>query len=107
MGKETRNKMAAEMAEKIKACQNKSTNISIDDEIQNILVKNPEKVIDIDFVQELSGDKSVKSNHEMETDLQTLSADFADFKKYVLEVFANLIETNQSNDQEIQNTCIT
>ena len=34
----------------MKACRNKSTNISIDDEIQNIFVKNPEK--DIDFVQE-------------------------------------------------------
>ena len=64
--------MAAKMAEKVKACQNKSTNISIDDEIQNILVKNPEKDIDIDFIQELSAYKSVKSNHEMETDLQTL-----------------------------------
>ena len=60
--------MAAKMAEKMKACQNKSTNISIDDEIQNILVKNPEKDMDIDFVQELSADKSVKSNHDMETD---------------------------------------
>ena len=26
---------------KMKACQNKSTRISIDDEIQNILVRNP------------------------------------------------------------------
>ena len=34
----------------------------------------------------------------METDLQALITDFADFKKFVLEVFANLIETNQSND---------
>ena len=47
---------------KMKVCQNKSTNISIDDEIQNILVKNPEKDIDIDFVQELSAEKSIKSN---------------------------------------------
>ena len=56
-------KMAAKMAEKMKACQNKSTNISTDDEIQNILVKNPEKDIHIDFVQELRADKLVKSNH--------------------------------------------
>ena len=34
----------------------------------------------------------------METDQQTLITDFADFKKYVLEVFASSIETNQSND---------
>ena len=34
----------------------------------------------------------------MQTDLQTLLTDFADFKKYVLEVFASLIGTNQSND---------
>ena len=60
--------------------------------------RNPEKDIDIDFVQELSADKSVKNNHEMEADLQALITDFADFKKFVLEVFANLIETNQSND---------
>ena len=90
--------MAAKMAEKMKACQNKSKNISTDDEIQNILVKNPEKDIDIDFVQELSADKSVKSNHEMETDLQTLITEFADLKIYVLEVFSSSIETNQSND---------
>ena len=86
------------MVEKMKACQNKSTNISIDDEIQNILVKNPEKDIDIDSVQELSTDKSVKSNREKEIDLQTLITDFADFKKYVLEVFASSIGTNQSSD---------
>ena len=85
-------KMAAKMTEKIKACQNKSTNISIDDETQNILVKNPEKDI------ELSPDKSVKSNHEMEIDLQTLITNFTDFKKYVLEVYASSIETNQTND---------
>ena len=90
--------MVAKMAEKMKMCQHKSTNISIDDEIQNILVKNPEKDIAIDFVQELSADKLVKSNHEMGTDLQTLITDFADFKKYVLEVFASSIGTNQSND---------
>ena len=76
-------KMAAKIVEKMKACRNKSTNISIDDEIQNIFVKNPEK--DIDFVQEWSADKSVKSNHEMETDLQTLNTDFANFKKSVLD----------------------
>ena len=58
------------MAEKMKACQYKSTNISTDDEIQNILVKNPEKDIDISFVQELSADKLVENNHY-----------FADFKK--------------------------
>ena len=34
----------------------------------------------------------------METDLETLIADFADFKKYVLEVFASSIGTNRSND---------
>ena len=38
--------MVAKMAKKkkkkkMKACQNKSTRISIDDEIQNILVRNP------------------------------------------------------------------
>ena len=82
------------MAEKMKACQNKSTNISIDDEIQNILVKNSEK----DFKQELTADKSVKRNHEKETDLQTLTTDFAVFEKYVLEVFASSIEIDQSND---------
>ena len=86
--------MTVKMVEKMKACQNKSTNISIDDEIQNILVKNPEKDIDIDSVQELSTDKSVKSNREKEIDLQTLITDFADFKKYVLEVFASSIGTN-------------
>ena len=75
-------KMAAKMAEKMKACQNKSTNISTDDEFQNIFVKNPEK--DIDFVQEWRL-KSVKSNHEMEADLQTLNTGFADFKKSVLD----------------------
>ena len=40
----------------------------------------------------------VKSNHEMKTDLQTLITVLADFKKYILEVFASSIETNQSND---------
>ena len=90
--------MAAKMVEKMKVCQNKSKNISIVDEIPNILIKNPEKDIDLDFVQELSADKSGKSNHEKETDLQTLITNFPDFKKYVLEVFATLIETNQSND---------
>ena len=34
----------------------------------------------------------------METDLQTLITDFADFKKYILEVFVSLIETNQCYD---------
>ena len=34
----------------------------------------------------------------MEADLQTLITDFADFKKYVLEVFTSSIETNQCND---------
>ena len=82
----------------MKACQNKSTNISTDDGIQNPLVKNPEKDIDIDSAQELSADKLVKSNHEIETDLQFLITDFADFKKYVFEVFASSIGTNQSND---------
>ena len=42
--------------------------------------RNPEKHIDIDYVQELSADKLVKNNHEMETDLQALITDFADFK---------------------------
>ena len=69
------------MAEKMKACQ-----------VQSILVKNPEKDIDIDFKQELSADKSVKSNQKMEKDLQNPITDFADFKKYVLEVFATLHE---------------
>ena len=46
------------MAEKMKTCQ-----------VQSILVKNPEKDIDIDK-QELSADKSVKSNQKMEKDLQ-------------------------------------
>ena len=91
-------KMAAKMEEKLKVYQNKSTNISIDDEIQNILVKYPEKDIDVDFIQELSADKSVKSNHEMETDLQTIIIDFADFKKIVLDAFASSIETNRSNN---------
>ena len=90
--------MAAKMEEKLKVYQNKSTNISIDDEIQNILVKNPEKDVDVDFIQELSADKSVKSNHEMETDLQTIITDFADFKKIVLDAFASSIETNRSNN---------
>ena len=35
--------MAAKMAEKMKLCQNKSTDISIDDKIQSILDKNSEK----------------------------------------------------------------
>ena len=91
-------KMAAKMEEKLKVYQNKSTNISIDDEIQNILVKYPEKDIDFDFIQELSADKSVKSNHEMETDLQTIIIDFADFKNIVLDAFASSIETNRSNN---------
>ena len=86
------------MVKNIKAYQNKSTNISIVDEIQNILIKNREKYVDLDFVQELSADKSGKSNHEIETDLQTLITNFADFKKYVLELFATSIETNRSND---------
>ena len=86
------------MEEKLKVYQNKSTNISIDDKIQNILVKNPEKDVDVDFIQELSADKSVKSNHEMETDLQTIITDFADFKKIVLDAFASSIETNRSNN---------
>ena len=90
--------MAAKMVKNIKAYQNKSTNISIVDEIQNILIKNREKYVDLDFVQELSADKSGKSNHEIETDLQTLITNFADFKKYVLELFATSIETNRSND---------
>ena len=34
----------------------------------------------------------------METDPQTVITDFAGFKKYVFEIFASLIETNQSND---------
>ena len=82
----------------MKACQNKSTIISIDHKIRNILVKNPEKDVDLGFAQELSADTSVKNNHEMKTDLQTLIRDFADFKKYILEVFASSIDTNQSND---------
>ena len=90
--------MAAKMSEKMKSCQNKSTNTCIDDEIQNILVKNLGKDIDIDFAQELRADKLVKSNHKMVTDLKTLITDFADSKKYGLEVFASLTETNQSND---------
>ena len=85
--------MAAKMAEKKKACQNESTNISIDDEFQNILVKNQRNI-----EQEVSTGKSVKSNHEMEKDLQTLITDFVFFKIYVLEVFTSSIETNQSND---------
>ena len=48
--------------------------------------------------QEVSTGKSVKSNHEMEKDLQTLITDFVFFKIYVLEVFTSSIETNQSND---------
>ena len=46
----------------------------------------------------------VKSNLEMKTDIETFIADLADFKKYVLEVFASWIETNQSNDLR---DCIT
>ena len=42
-----RGKMAAKMAEKMKTFQNKSTNIPIYDEIQNILVKNPEAETDL------------------------------------------------------------
>ena len=42
-----RGKMAAKMAEKMKTFQNKSTNIPIYDEIQNILVKNPETETDL------------------------------------------------------------
>ena len=34
----------------------------------------------------------------MKTDLETFITDFADFKKYVLKVFASWVETNQSND---------
>ena len=90
--------MAAKMVKNIKAYQNKSTNISTVDEIQNILIKNREKYVDLDFVQELSADKWGKSNHEIETDLQTLITNFVDFKKYVLEPFATSIETNRSND---------
>ena len=82
--------MAAKMVKNIKAYQNKSTNISIVDEIQNILIKNREKYVDLDFVQELSADKSGKSNHEIETDLQTLITNFADFKKYVLNLLLRL-----------------
>ena len=50
------------MSEKVNACRSKSTNVSIYDESENILVKNPEKDIDIYFVQETSTDKLVKSN---------------------------------------------
>ena len=63
--------------------QNESRNISINHEIQKIFVKNTKKYIDIDFVKETSTDKLVKSNEEMVSDLQTLIADFIDFKKYV------------------------
>ena len=42
-------------------------------------------------------DKLVRSNHEMEADLQTLIKDFSDFKKYILKVFSSSIEANQSN----------
>ena len=84
------------MAEKTKARQNKSANISIDDEIQIILVKNPEKDIDTDFLQELTAGKLVKNKHEMETDQQTFITEFAEFEKYVLEVIGSSIETNQS-----------
>ena len=34
----------------------------------------------------------------METDLQTIVTDFADFKKIVLDAFASSIETNRSNN---------
>ena len=50
-------------------------------EHQNILVKHPEKHIDIGFVKETSTDKLVRSNQEMVTDVQTLIADFTDFKE--------------------------
>lgn len=40
-------KIASKVTEKMKACLNKSTNVSINDERQTILVKNPDKVIDI------------------------------------------------------------
>ena len=44
--------------------------------------------MDIDFVQKVSTDKSVKTNHETETDLQAFITDFTDLKnmywKYLL-----------------------
>lgn len=42
-------KMASKMAEKTKKCWNKSTKVSINDESRNILVKNPNKELDIYF----------------------------------------------------------
>ena len=44
-------------------------------------MKHPEKHIDIGFVKETSTDKLVRSNQEMVTDVQTLIADFTDFKE--------------------------
>ena len=67
----------------------------MDDKIRNILIKNPEKDVDIDFAQELSANKLVKSDHEMEIDLETLIRDLLT----LLILFASLIDTNQSNDQ--------
>ena len=90
------------MAEKMKPCQNKSTNISIDHEIQNILVKNSEKDIDIDFVQELSADKSVKSNPIMRwKQIYKLLLQTSLILKYMYWKYFNL------TTYKIQNTCVT
>ena len=68
------------MIAKTEAQQNQSTNVSINEVIENILVKNPEKYIDTSYVKKTITDKLVKSNQEMVTYVQHLIKEFIDFK---------------------------
>ena len=88
--------MADKMAAKTN--QNDSTNVSINDVIHNISVKNPKKCIDIDFVKETSTDELVNRNQEMVADLQTFIAELTDFKKHVSQALASSNKANQCND---------
>ena len=54
---------------KMKACQSISTNLSTNDKIWIVFVKNPKKDRDINFAKERSTGILVKSNQEMITDL--------------------------------------
>lgn len=92
--------MADKMAAKTN--QNDSTNVSINDVIHNISVKNPKKCINIDFVKETSTDELVNRNQEMVADLQTFIAELMYHKH-------SLVQTKQISVMtvEIKSTCIT
>ena len=68
------------MIAKTEAQQNQSTNVSINEVIENILVKNPEKYLDTSYVKKTITDNLVKSNQEMVTYVQHLIKEFIDFK---------------------------